>query len=142
MADASAQDAENIYKFGENLGMAFQLQDDLLDAFGDTSKFGKEIGGDIVTNKKTFLYLKAFELANGETLEELTNLFQQQQIDPNHKILRIKEIYQSLGIDNITQEIIEDYHKKAIDYLELISVDEASKSGLRKLANEMIYREV
>jgi len=142
MAGASAQDAENIYKFGENLGMAFQLQDDLLDAFGDTSKFGKEIGGDIVTNKKTFLYLKAFELANGETLAELTNLFQQQQIDPNHKILRIKEIYQSLGIDNITQQIIEDYHKKAIDYLELISVDEASKSGLRKLANEMIHREV
>ncbi|MBE0648153.1 MAG: polyprenyl synthetase family protein [Bacteroidales bacterium] len=142
MAGASAQDAENIYKFGENLGMAFQLQDDLLDAFGDTSKFGKEIGGDIVTNKKTFLYLKAFELANGETLEELTHLFHQQQIDPNHKILRIKEIYQSLGIDIITQEIIEDYHKKAIDYLNLISVEEASKRGLRKLANEMIHREV
>jgi len=142
MAGASAQDAENIYKFGENLGMAFQLQDDLLDAFGDTSKFGKEIGGDIVTNKKTFLYLKAFELANGETLDELTNLFQQQQIDPYHKILRIKEIYHALGIDIITQQIIEDYHRKAIDYLELISVDDERKSGLRKLANEMIHREV
>lgn len=142
MAGADSGDAENIYKFGENLGMAFQLQDDLLDAFGDTSKFGKEIGGDIVTNKKTFLYLKAFELASGETFNELTNLFHHHQVEPNQKIARIKEIYKSLGIDLLTQEIIEDYLKKAIHYLEQISVEEPAKTGLRKLANEMIHREV
>lgn len=142
MAGSTPEDAENIYQFGENLGMAFQLQDDLLDAFGDTAKFGKEIGGDIVTNKKTFLYLKAFELAEGETLEELSLLFRQQQPNPNDKILKIKEIYKSLGIDILTQEIIEEYLKKADFYLDKISVAEERKSGLRKIANEMIHREV
>ncbi len=142
MAGADPQDAENIYKFGENLGMAFQLQDDLLDTFGDTSKFGKEIGRDIVSNKKTFLYLKAFALANENTRDELTNLFQGQQINPNRKVQRIQEIYQSLGIDTITQEIIEGYLKRAIFYLEQVAVDEGRKAGLRKLANEMIHREV
>lgn len=142
MAGADLQDAGNIYQFGENLGMAFQLQDDLLDAFGDTSKFGKEIGGDIVTNKKTFLYLKAFELAKGEMLNELKQLFRSQHPDSVNKIKRIKKIYTELGIDVITREIIEDYLKKAIGYLEKISVDETGKAGLRKLANEMIRREV
>ena len=142
MAGADPKDAENIYNFGENLGMAFQLQDDLLDAFGDTSKFGKEIGGDIVTNKKTFLYLKAFELADGDTLEELTQLFQDKAVEADKKVLRIQKIYQSLGIDVITQEIIEEYLNKAILYLEQIDVDEVRKAGLRKFANEMIYREV
>jgi len=142
MAGADPQDAENIYNFGENLGMAFHLQDDLLDAFGDTSKFGKEIGGDIVTNKKTFLYLKAFELANGDTLDELEHLFNDHQNDPGQKVPRIQEIYQSLGIGIITHEIIEMYLKRAIFYLERVAVDEERKAGLRKLANEMINREV
>jgi len=142
MAGADTRDAENIYRFGENLGMAFQLQDDLLDAFGDTSKFGKEIGGDIVTNKKTFLYLKAFELAGGTTKAELTRLFQDESIDPRDKVVRIQKIYQSLDIDAITRNIIGDYLKKAIYYLEKLSVDENSKAGLRQLANEMIHREV
>lgn len=142
MAGANHEDAENIYKFGENLGMAFQLQDDLLDAFGDTSKFGKEIGGDIVTNKKTFLYLKAFELAKAETLDELTALFHQPQSDADEKVRRIQQIYRSLGVDTCTQEIIEGYLRKAIYYLEKISVKEENKAGLRKLAKEMIHREV
>ncbi|MFH1295689.1 MAG: polyprenyl synthetase family protein [Bacteroidota bacterium] len=142
MAGADPQDAENIYKFGENLGMAFQLQDDLLDAFGDTSKFGKEIGGDIVSNKKTFLYLKAFELADENTRDEIEQLFRDQQVNPDKKVQRIQEIYLLLEIDTITQEIIEGYLKRAIFYLEQVSVDEVRKAGLRKLANEMIHREV
>lgn len=142
MAGADARDAENIYRFGENLGMAFQLQDDLLDAFGDTSKFGKEIGGDIVSNKKTFLYLKAFEAAGGNTKDELTQLFQNESIDPGDKVVRIQKIYQSLNIDVITRNIIGDYLKEAIFYLEQLSVDESGKEGLRQLANEMIHREV
>ncbi|MFH1937200.1 MAG: polyprenyl synthetase family protein [Bacteroidota bacterium] len=142
MAGADPQDAENIYKFGENLGMAFQLQDDLLDAFGDTSKFGKEIGGDIVSNKKTFLYLKAFELADENTRDEIEQLFKDQQVNPDKKVQRIQEIYLLLEIDTITQEIIEGYLKRAIFYLEQVSVDEVRKAGLRKLANEMIHREV
>jgi len=142
MAGADPVDAEHIYRFGEHLGMAFQLQDDLLDAFGDTSKFGKEIGGDIVTNKKTFLYLKAFELANGTTLDELTRLFHDRQTDPHFKVKGIQNIYRSLGIDAITQEIIERYLKEALFYLSQVGVDEPRKAGLRKLANEMIHREV
>jgi len=142
MAGADPQDAENIYQFGDHLGMAFQLQADLLDAFGSTSKFGKEIGGDIVTNKKTFLYLKAFELAVGERLEELNRLFGSGGQDAADKVRRIKKIYSELGIDRITQNIIREYHEKAMEYLEMISVDEPHKAGLRKLANEMIHREV
>ncbi|MFH1159829.1 MAG: polyprenyl synthetase family protein [bacterium] len=142
MAGAREADAENIYKFGENLGMAFQLQDDLLDAFGDTSKFGKEIGGDIVTNKKTFLYLKTFELAQGETLEALRTLFRDPQIRPEEKVSGIREIYARLNVEVLTHEIIEEYLKKAMYYLDLVEVDEALKIGLRSLAKELIHREV
>jgi len=141
MAGANPKDSEDIYKFGENLGMAFQLQDDLLDAFGETSKFGKEIGGDIVTNKKTFLYLKAYELAKDETLNELTRLFNGKDILPEEKVPKIREIYRSLKIDTMTREIIDDYMKKAIHYLDRIDIDENRKSALRKLTNEIIHRE-
>jgi len=121
--------------------MAFQLQDDLLDAFGETSKFGKEIGGDIVTNKKTFLYLKAFELAKGETLNELTRLFHGNVVKTEEKILRIQEIYRSLNIDTLTLKVIEGYLKKAIFYLDQVKIEESRKSNLRKLAKEIIHRE-
>jgi len=142
MAGANETDAENIYRFGENLGMAFQLQDDLLDTFGDTSKFGKEIGGDIVTNKKTFLYINAFELAQGETLEALRNFFRNSQIGQEEKITGIREIYTRLKVDQMTREIIEGYMRNAMSYLDLVGVDEIHKAGLRRLAKELIYREV
>ena len=141
MASANPEDAEHIYQFGENLGMAFQLQDDLLDAFGETSKFGKEIGGDIVTNKKTFLYLKAFELAKGETQAELTKLFQDNNMKSEEKVSRIQEIYRSLNIDTITQEIIEGYLKRSIFYLDQVNIDESRKNNLRRIAKEIIHRE-
>jgi len=141
MASADPADAEHIYKFGENLGMAFQLQDDLLDAFGETSKFGKEIGGDIVTNKKTFLYLKAFELARGETLDDLTRIFHGNEAKTEEKISKIQEIYRSLNIDTLTREIIEGYLKRAIFYLDQVRIEESRKSNLRKLAKEIIHRE-
>lgn len=142
MAGADDEDAENIYRFGENLGMAFQLQDDLLDAFGETSKFGKEIGGDIVTNKKTFLYLKAFELANGSTLDQLKRLFLDKNVDRREKVSGIRDIYRDLGIDDLTREIIGNYLKESLKFLQLVKVDDSRKSGLKKLANEMIHREI
>lgn len=141
MASADPVDAEHIYKFGENLGMAFQLQDDLLDAFGETSKFGKEIGGDIVTNKKTFLHMKAFELAGGDTLDELNRLIHGNEVDSDEKVSRIQEIYRSLKIDTHTREIIEEYLKEAIFYLDQVRIKESRKRSLRKLSKEIIHRE-
>jgi len=142
LAGAGEEDTENIYLFGENLGMAFQLQDDLLDVFGDTEKFGKEIGGDIVTNKKTYLYLKAFELAQGDTLVRLSSLFAGHDIDPHTKVEQIKEIYSALGIRKYTSGYINEYLEKAQVYLEKISLEREKKEALRNLALELVNREV
>lgn len=142
MAGAKPEDASRIYQFGENLGMAFQLQDDLLDTFGDVSKFGKEIGGDIVTNKKTYLYLKAFELADEDQKQTLAALFNDEKINPGQKITQIKEIYLQLEVDQCTRKIIKGYMDRAIAELDLIDLPETCKAPLRKLAKEIIHREV
>jgi geranylgeranyl diphosphate synthase type II len=141
LANAGDEETRIIYEFGDNLGMAFQLQDDFLDIYGDTSKFGKEIGGDIVTNKKTFLYLKAFELAKGDNLVRLTNLYLEKDIDNGTKVARIKEIYTALQVDRMTLELVEAYLGKALASLDELNVPEARKAGLRQLALEMLNRE-
>lgn len=107
LSQADQAEAEKIYEYGIHLGLAFQLQDDFLDAFGEASKFGKAIGGDIVTNKKTFLYLKAFELAREDNLIRLTHLFTDQEISNTEKIDGIIGIYRKLNIDLITDREIE-----------------------------------
>jgi geranylgeranyl diphosphate synthase type II len=141
LANAGGEETRIIYEFGDNLGMAFQLQDDFLDIYGDTSKFGKEIGGDIVTNKKTFLYLKAFELAKGDDLVRLTNNFLDKEVDNGTKVERIKEIYTSLEVDRLTHELVESYLGKALASLDELKIPEERKSGLRQLALEMLNRE-
>ena len=99
IANASQEDADNLYHFGENIGIAFQLKDDLLDVFSDTQKFGKQNGGDIITNKKTFLYLKAFELADGKNFETLYYFFNNDFDNESEKIKGVKEIYERLKIE-------------------------------------------
>jgi len=142
MAGASQEDAAHIYRFGENLGMAFQIQDDLLDAFGDTRKFGKEIGGDIVTNKKTFLYLKAFELASGEIREQLSALFSSREISPEEKVSGIRKIYQELHLEEVTKQMIKGYFDEAILSLDQISVPADRQKEIRELTRTIIHRQV
>jgi len=141
IAGAAAGDADLIYTFGEHLGLAFQLQDDYLDVFGEVKKFGKEIGNDIVTNKKTFLYLKAFELANAESLEKLNEHFHKKTIKQAEKINMITGIYRELHIDAMTRCLIDDYFSKALAVLSDISIEEGKKKFLLELAGQMVNRE-
>jgi geranylgeranyl diphosphate synthase type II len=140
LGGADTDEAENMYRFGENLGMAFQLQDDLLDTFGNTSAFGKEIGGDITTNKKTFLRLKAFETARGDDLIRLTNLFHSSDISSKDKITGVTAIYKTLNIEALTRMEIDRFYQLGSGYLSRVAVEESRKSGLRDLVNRLLYR--
>lgn len=141
IGEANKEDANNLYLFGENLGIAFQLKDDLLDAFSDQEKFGKKTGGDIVTNKKTFLYLKAFELAEGKTKESLLDYFQNDFVDSSQKINGVKEIYQKLGVDKATNKEIDKYYNLALDYLHKVNIPQGKKSELLKFADQLKQRD-
>jgi geranylgeranyl diphosphate synthase, type II len=141
IGDANNQDAENLYLFGEKLGVAFQLKDDLLDAFSDENKFGKKTGGDIVTNKKTFLYLKAFEMADGKNIELLQVYFQNDFIDNSEKIARVKKIYRELGIEAATKKEIELYYNMALNYLDKVNVSPEKKSEILKFAYQLKQRD-
>jgi geranylgeranyl diphosphate synthase type II len=141
LANACQADTEKIYELGIELGLAFQLQDDFLDAFGDTGKFGKAIGGDIATNKKTFLYIKAFELAKDDTLAALTNYFNDKEISGSQKTEGILDIYRRLKIDAITRHEIESHHRNALNILDSFQFNLATKGELLKLMNEMLSRE-
>lgn len=140
IANAPSIEAELLYNFGYNLGMAFQLQDDLLDTFGDTASFGKNIGGDIVANKKTFLLLKALEMAKGDTLKELQNLINAKGINREEKIKRVKNIYSSLGVLELSQNKMEDYYQQALACINEIRVEEFKKAELVSLANQLMKR--
>jgi geranylgeranyl diphosphate synthase type II len=141
LAQAGGQDTAHMYEFGDHLGMAFQLRDDYLDIFGDTEKFGKEIGGDILTNKKTFLYLKAFELAKGDDLVRLTHYFRDPMTEPADKIRKVKEMYRTLGVDRLTRELIERYAAQALHALDRVGVEESRKKGLRQVSTDLLNRE-
>lgn len=141
LAHAAPMDAEKIYEFGIELGLAFQLQDDYLDAFGETSKFGKAIGGDITTHKKTFLFLKAFELAKGDTLIKLTNYFFDQEISEEQRIQEIIALYRQMKIDEITRLEIENHHRKAMEMLESFEFKPDMTREMFGLMQEMFGRE-
>ena len=141
LAKADPADAEKIYDFGIELGLAFQLQDDFLDAFGDASKFGKAIGGDIITNKKTFLYLKAFEQAKGDILINLTNYFFSNEISGSQKVTGILNIYKQLQIEEITHREIEYHYGKALGILNSFGFNPVRTSEMVGLMEEMLGRE-
>jgi len=141
IAGASPEETEKIYRFGENLGLAFQLQDDWLDVFGNVSKFGKEIGGDIITGKKTFLFLKAFELAREDTLIRLTRNFFDKEIPGPEKVARVTEIYRQLKVDELIRIEIESYIDKGFIWLDKINTGEDRKCVLRELALDVKLRE-
>jgi geranylgeranyl diphosphate synthase type II len=142
VAETSAENANLIYDFGLNLGLAFQLQDDYLDAFGNPETFGKQVGGDIIENKKTYLYLKAIEYANSDEKEQLLHLFSIQPEDNSAKIASVKEIFNSSGASSATQKAIQDYTLKAFETLRNISIDNEKKDILRSFGENLMGRKV
>jgi len=140
IGEAPREESEKLYKFGENIGIAFQLQDDLLDIFSDEIKFGKKNGGDIITNKKTFLYLKAFELADRKKQDELIHFFSPDFTNIDEKVNGVKQIYQQLDLKNITATEIKRFHQAAMVYLDDLNVAGTSKSELRKVADNLMNR--
>lgn len=141
VAGANDHVANCLYEFGINMGMAFQLQDDLLDVFADEEKFGKTIGGDIVSNKKTFLFLKALELATGDTKDQLFDWITKSQFEASEKIVAVRKIYSSLNIQQITQDKIETYYKEAMKSLDELDVSNEKKSELIVLSEMIIKRD-
>ncbi len=141
LAHADKTAAEKIYELGIELGLAFQLQDDFLDAFGDTAKFGKAIGGDIATNKKTYLYLKAFELAKDDMLINLSKYVSGNPIPIAEKTEGVLKIYRKLKIDEITRLEIETHHARAMEILHSFHFAPEKTSELTNLMQEMLGRE-
>lgn len=131
----SDKDVELMSEFGRNLGLAFQIQDDLLDVYGDTNTFGKRTGGDIATNKKTFLMIKALELATGEQLKLLQHQLSLREPDPEEKISIVTEIYNQLNIKQITESLANEYINKAVSLLDKVSSDQERKSELYNLVS-------
>lgn len=138
---AGQKDKELISEFGNNLGMAFQLMDDLLDTYGDEVKFGKKIGGDIIINKKTYLYLKAFELAQGKDLDELNYLFKTSGIKDDEKIDRVIAVFNKLKVRTYVEKEMERYYQKAKENLRAISVSEDKKVEFNKIIDKFATRD-
>lgn len=115
-----AKDAENLYEFGRKIGIAFQLKDDLLDVFGDTDAFGKQLGGDIIANKKTCLYLKALSLSEGDEKMKLVNLYSSHSINQTEKVQKVKQLYTSLEIEVHINDLISEYYDDAMKSLNAI----------------------
>ncbi|AJH13681.1 polyprenyl synthetase family protein [Myroides profundi] len=142
VAGSSQKNAEDIYDFGINLGIAFQLQDDYLDAFGDAATFGKQVGGDILENKKTFLYLKAVMNANESQREELVNYFSSTEQNAEEKVTRVKELFMETGSANDSKNLIEEYTIKALAILDQMDIAEDKKQQLRTFSHELMDRRV
>lgn len=142
VAEASDECKENSYEFGRNLGIAFQLQDDYLDAFGDSESFGKQIGGDIIANKKTFLYLVTLQKSSKSETDELIKLFSETPKDPKSKIKRVLSIYKNAGAVESTINEIEKYTNKANTILQDINISEDDKKTLGTFGKELMNRTV
>ena len=141
MADAPADDIENMYKFGEKLGLAFQLQDDLLDVYGNPAVFGKNIGGDITSNKKTYMLINAFNRANDEQRKELVKWVDAKVFDRNEKVKAVTELYNEIGIRELCEQKIEEYYQESLVYLAKVNVTDERKKELKAYAAEMMKRQ-
>lgn len=142
LADAPAADADRLYQFGEQIGLAFQLQDDLLDVYGDPAVFGKAIGGDIVSNKKTYMLINAYQLAGPSQRSELMRWITAVDFDRAEKVAAVTRIYDELGIRGLCEARINQYFDRASEYLAAVGVDDARKEQLWRFAQEMMHREV
>lgn len=141
LADASPQDADNLYKFGEQIGLAFQLQDDYLDVYGDSKVFGKKIGGDIVSNKKTYMLINAFNHANEAQRQELERWIGAKDFDREEKVAAVTRLYNEIGIDKMAQDKIAYYFEQSRHYLDAVQVSADRKAELTKYAQRMMKRQ-
>jgi geranylgeranyl diphosphate synthase type II len=142
IAETSEQNADLIYDFGLNLGLAFQLQDDYLDAFGDPETFGKQVGGDIIENKKTYLYLKALEFASENDRAQLQHLFSIQPEDATDKIKAVKEFFVETKADLAILEQVTFYTNKAFETLNQLQISEDKKQLLKDFGTQLMSRSV
>jgi len=142
IAETSVENANLIYDFGLNLGLAFQLQDDFLDAFGNPETFGKQVGGDIIENKKTYLYLKAVAFSKPEEANELKRLFAIQPEDSTDKIERVKALFNSSGASKATQDAIQDFTFKAFQMLDQMNISDDKKAMLKAFGENLMGRKV
>jgi len=142
VAGASITDQDKIYEFGKNLGIAFQIQDDYLDAFGDPETFGKQIGGDIIENKKTFLYLRAMAFCDADEMMQLEHLYSIYPEDIEEKVNTVKQIFMSTGSAEATKMEIEIYTIKAFSVLSTLNISEDKKTLLKEFGEDLMNRNV
>lgn len=140
LADAPAEDAEALYRFGERIGLAFQLQDDYLDVYGDYATFGKQIGGDIMCNKKTYMLINALRLAEGEKAAQLQGWVEAENPDRDQKVAAVTSIYNELGIPQMCQARINAYFEEAMQCLKSVNLQEERKAMLYELAQKLLNR--
>lgn len=140
LGSAGLDVANQLYEFGINLGLAFQLQDDLLDSFGAQESFGKKIGGDILANKKTYLLIKALETATGELKQELAGWMNKTDFNPSEKINAVLNIYNQLNIKELTQQKVETYFERCNAVFGQIMVTESRKQPLHEISGSMLNR--
>lgn len=146
IAGATEEEQRALYQFGINIGLAFQIQDDILDVWGDPKTFGKAIGGDIACNKKTFVYLQAMRLLGDEAIslearEELEDWYGKLLDNNKEKIARVKEIFEQLGVREICEQVVADYTKKALQILDTLPQNAATEQ-LRQMAEKLLARSV
>jgi len=138
---AGNKDADLLCNFGEQLGTAFQLQDDILDVYGDPDKFGKQVGGDIISNKKTFLLIKALELAEGDDKQELNYWLQATEFDNTEKVNAITDLYNQLEVRKHAEKAMQTFAEQAFTALNQLSLPEERKQYLRNFADSLLIRE-
>ncbi|MCW3090816.1 MAG: polyprenyl synthetase family protein, partial [Ferruginibacter sp.] len=141
LGGAGQGNKQHLYEFGKNLGIAFQVQDDYLDAFGSPEKFGKQVGGDIISNKKTFLMIHAMEVASGDQKKKLVALMSDQAINKDEKINKVLEIFRTCKVDEWACELKEKYMQTALQHLEDVAVLSVRKKPLYELADYLLQRQ-
>jgi geranylgeranyl diphosphate synthase, type II len=142
IAGAEEKDAQLIYDYGKNLGIAFQLQDDILDVYGDKNKFGKQVGGDIISNKKTYLLLKAYQLAEGEDLKLLDHWINKKEFDAEEKVVAVVSVFNSLDIKEKAKAEMQSFYHKAVATFSQINQPKEKKEVIAAFADSLIHREI
>lgn len=140
LADAPLEDADRLYRFGEQVGLAFQLQDDLLDVYGDPAVFGKAIGGDITSNKKTYMLINAYNRADARQRQELERWIGAREFDRQEKVSAVTRLYDEIGIRQLCEDKINYYFELARQTLDEVCVSEDRKTALRCYMDELLHR--
>ena len=140
LADGTEEDCDTLYDAGVNMGLAFQLQDDLLDVWGDPKTFGKEIGGDIMNNKKTFLLINAMQLATGDDADELRHWLNDPYTTRDDKVPAVTALYERLGVRQLAQDAIAEYNARAVESFNRVKISDEDKQAFIDLANRLAGR--